>query len=581
MNKSRGANSQSTAGPDICLTGGTALNVYSGELLKSNVAIKGERFDYVDTLPPCRGEETAVIDVHGKILVPGYIEPHCHPWFLYNPVTLAQEACTLGTTTFVCDNLVFFSLMGVGLFEAFMDCLAGFPVKFFWFCRSNPQTPMKDEKELFSVKNVERLLRHPAAVSLGEITRWQDLLSEDPDILELIHIAKNLGKRVDGHTAGAKNDKIQALARLGIESCHESINAREVMERLRAGLWVMLRESSLRQDLKGLLKAVTESGALTDRMMLTTDSSSPAFHREKGITDHLLKTAFKEGIDPVAAYRMVTINPALYFGMERDIGGIAPGRYADILVLDDLLDPVPEMVFSKGRMVAKEGKPSGDWPVLDWKKFLPETSFIKRKWRAKRDYFEIRSKQKEVSFPVIRLVSAVITRVEQVLFPAKDGLLDLEDRAEFSFISLINRDGEWVTNGILKGFADDIEALASSFNTANQILVIGRNLQSMTDAVNRLIEMGGGTVALDNGRVAYEWPLPLGGMMSQAPVNELSKRENEFKAFLSKKGYPFHDPFYTLVFLPNDFLPEVRINYAGVLDIINKKTLRARRDLSP
>ncbi len=580
MNNSRGANSHSTDGPDICLTGGTVLNVYSGELLKTNVAIKGERFDHVGTLPVPQEKDTQIVDVKGKALVPGYIEPHCHPWFLYNPVTLAQEACTLGTTTFVCDNLVFFSLMGVDLFEAFMDRLADFPVKFFWFCRSNPQTPMKDEKELFSVENVERLLMHPAAASLGEITRWQDLLSGDPDILELIDIAKSLGKRVDGHTAGAKHEKIQALARCGIESCHESINALEVMERLRAGLWVMLRQSSLRQDLNGLLKAVTEGGALTDRMMLTTDSSSPAFYRENGITDHLLKTAFKQGIDPVSAYRMVTINPALYFGMERDIGGIAPGRYADILVLDDLLDPVPEMVFSKGLLVAKEGRLSGDWPHPNWKKFLPGSSFIKKRWRAKRDYFEIRSKQKEVSFPVIRLISAVITRMEQVLFPVKHGLIDLEDRAGFSFISLIDRDGKWVSNGILKGFADDIEALASTFNTANQILVIGGNLQSMTDAVNRLIELGGGTVALDNGRVAYEWPLPLGGMMSHVPMRELSKRENEFKAFLSKKGYPFHDPFYTLVFLPNDFLPEVRINYAGVFDIINRKTLWDRRDLS-
>ena len=136
-----------------------------------------------------------------------------------------------------------------------------------------------------------------------------------------------------------------------------------------------------------------------------------------------------------------------------------------------------------------------------------------------------------------------------------------------------------MTNGILRGVGDGIEGLASSFNTANQILVIGRDPGAMSAAVNRILELKGGIVAIENGGIAYELALPLGGMMSDEPMEYLANREREFKTFLNERGYPFHDPLYTLVFLPNDFLPEVRINYRGVVDIKTGEILRRRRDL--
>jgi len=319
---------------DIFLRGGTVLNVYSGELLKMDVAIKGERIWYVGPSQEMVSEDTQVLDVGNRVLVPGYIDPHFHPWFIYNPVSFGEDTCRLGTTTLFCDNLIFYMLMGVDLFETFIDALSEMPVKFFWFCRAVPQTPMATEDELFSIKNFERLLKNPLVQSLGEITRWQDLLKGNPRIMEMIKFTKKLKKRVDGHTAGAKYEQLSILSRSGVESCHESINAEEALERLRLGFYVILRESSLRQDLSDLLRIVTEKKVSTDRIMLTTDASTPSFYQEFGSTNHVLEIAIKEGIDPIAAYRMVTINPAVYFGMDHDIGGIAPGRYADICVLE-------------------------------------------------------------------------------------------------------------------------------------------------------------------------------------------------------------------------------------------------------
>jgi len=563
----------------ILLKGGTILNVYSGELLKMNIAIKGERIWYVGPSSDGVSRDTKVLDVGNKVLVPGYIDPHFHPWFTYNPISFGEKACCLGTTTIFCDNLIFYMLMGVRLFEDFIDALSGMPIKFFWFCRAVPQTPMKTEDELFSVENLERLLKNPLVQSLGEITRWPEIVRDNPKILEIIRLTKRLKKRVDGHTAGAKYDQLGILSRAGVESCHESINAKEALERLRLGFYVLLRESSLRRDLSDLLKIVTKNRVSTDRIMLTTDASSPLFYEEYGATNYLLKIAMNEGIDPITAYRMVTINPAVYFGMDHEIGGIAPGRYADILVLKDLAHPTPELVVSKGRIIAEDSNLIESFPWEGWEAFFPSGSFSGHSWSAKDHHFHIASREKSITFPTIRLINPVITRIEWVDFIIKDGLLDLDDKEGFCFLSLINRDGKWVTNGVIQGFGN-VEGLACTFNTAAEILAIGRNPKAMSAAVNRVLDIKGGIVVIEGGRVVHEFSLPLGGLMSDLSMTQLAQKDRELREFLSKRGYPYHDPLYTFIFLPNDFLPDVRINYQGVVDIKNDKVLWPRRDLA-
>jgi adenine deaminase len=564
----------------IFIKGGTVLNVYSGELLKMNVAIKEKRIWYVGSRSDMVGNDTMILDAENKVLVPGYIDPHFHPWMIYNPISFGEEACRLGTTTLVCDNLMFYILMGMDLFEAFMNILLPMPIQFLWSCRAMPQTPMEREDEIYSVDHLERLLENQAVQSLGEITRWPEVLKGNPKIMELIYRTKRLKKRIDGHTAGAKYEDLNVISRAGVESCHESINGEEILDRLRLGLYVMLRESSLRQDLGNLLKTVVESRVLTDRMMLTTDSSTPEFYQRFGVTDNLIKIAIGEGIDPISVYKMVTLNPAVYFGLEHEIGGISPGRYADILILKNLLLPSPEMVISKGRIVAENGVLIEPFPKVNWGRFFPKSSFSKQTWQAKSHFFKIPFNHRNVNFPTIKLISSVITRKEWGQFEVEGGFLNLNTRDGFCFSALLSRDGGWVTNGILQGFGDGVEGLASSFNTAVEILVIGRNPEAMSAAVNRVLEMKGGIVAYENGKIHYEFPLPLGGIMSDAPMQKLAEKDRELQEFLSRKGYPFQDPLFTLLFLPNDFLPEVRINYNGVVDIRNNTILWPRRALA-
>ena len=563
---------------DLFIQGGTIINVYSGELLQANIAVRNDKISYVGPLEYGIGKDTRILKLKKKIVAPGYIEPHFHPWDIYNPSSVGEEACKRGTTTVFCDNLIFFMLMGSEGFAKFIDAFSKMPIKFYWTCRATPQTPMARETNLFSAGNLRKVLMNPQVQSLGEITRWPELINGTSEMGEMIALTKQLKKRVDGHTAGAKYDKLNRLAMAGVESCHESINGQEVLDRLRLGFYVMLRESSLRPDLRLLLKTVAENQVLTDRLMLTTDGSMPAFYQTHGITDHLIRIALKEGMDPICAYRMVTINPAVYFGLDHRIGGIAPGRDADMVILEDIHNPTPETVISRGRIVSEKGNLVEAFPKVEWEKYFPKASFYKQAWVAEKDLFSIPCSADSIRFPVIELINPAITRIHWVQFTTRNGLLDF-DRSRFSLVALISREGAWITVGLLEGFGNGIEGLASSYNTAAQILVIGNNREAMSAAANRVLETKGGIVVFDKGRLCYELPLPIGGIMSERSLTEVAEKEKELKILLTAKGYPFHDPLYTFVFLPNDFLPEVRINYMGIVDIKKNEVLWPRRDL--
>jgi len=242
------------------------------------------------------------------------------------------------------------------------------------------------------------------------------------------------------------------------------------------------------------------------------------------------------------------------------------------------------MVISKGRIVAEKGALAEPFPDMNLKRFFSTPAArIENNWAAKADFFEIPCKERaggqSVRFPVIRLTNPVITRVEQVEFPVRDGCVDVSARKDFCRVATLNRHGRWVANGILQNYAERVDGIASTFNTAMEIITMGRIPEAMALAVNRALEIGGGIVAVEEGRVAFEFSLPLGGMMSERPLRELAEMDSTLKEFLIARGYPFHDPLYSFIFLPNDFLPEVRINRKGVVDIRRNEILWPVRTL--
>ena len=552
------------AAADLYLRGGTLLNVYTGEVYPANVAVHGERIAYVGTRDDMVGPRTRVLQASGRVLVPGYVDPHVHPAHVITPSALARHVLALGTTTLFADTLQFWELGGRRAFTTVADALARSPVKFYWMIRPHAQSRTADEARRFPLRDLARALAHPLAVAAGEVTRWPDVHAGDPALLRRLDLALARGQRVEGHTAGASADKLAAIAAGGLTSDHEPITAREVLDRARLGIAVMLRESSLRPDLSDLLDALKEAPGLTARAMLTADGSMPAFILEHGFGDHLLRTAMQRGVPPLDAYRMATLNPATYFGKDGDLGGIAPGRYADICVLRDLSEPRPETVIARGRVAAREGRTLVPIPEPSWRRvFATPAARLTARWRSRAADFRL---PERATFPVLRLVSTVITKVEERA-PQPGDL----------HAALVDRRGRWVAPALVAGFADRLDGLATTISTDFNIMTLGRRPASMARAVNRLLEVRGGVVLVDGDDVAWELPLPIGGIMTRAELPEAARWERELYGHLGARGYAFHDPFFTLLFLSADFLPAARLSPLGVWDVKAARVLLPSR----
>jgi adenine deaminase len=312
------------------------------------------------------GPRTRVVNVTGRVLVPGYIDPHVHPATLTTPSALAEFVLPRGTTVVVADTLQFWELGGLTAFRTVADALMTAPLRFYWMVRPHAQSRAPGEWRRFDVATLAKAFAHPRTVAVGEVTRWPDAWRGDPELLRRLGLAR--GGRVEGHTAGASGEKIPAIAAAGFTSDHEPITAQEVLDRARQGIAVMLRESSLRPDLVGLLDALKTAPALASRLMLTSDGSMPAFLRTHGFVDHLIRVALERGVTPIDAYRMATLNPATYYGLDGDLGGIAPGRYADICVLEDLAEPRPSTVLARGKVIAADGRLIGRVAEPPWRR---------------------------------------------------------------------------------------------------------------------------------------------------------------------------------------------------------------------
>jgi adenine deaminase len=484
------------------------------------------------------------------------------------PSALARAILPLGTTAVFADTLHFWELGGLRAVCQIADALAGSPLRFSWMLRVNGQAATRDESRRFAIPAIDTALAHPSVAAVGEVTRWPELFRGDAALLRRLDRAQRRRLRVEGHTAGAAPGKLPAIAAAGITSDHEPITADEVLARARLGIAVMLRGSSLRPDLPGLLDALKQAPALAAHAMLTADGAMPAFIVANGFVDHLLRIALDRGVAPVDAYRMASLNAAIYYGRDQDLGGIAPGRFADICVLRDLAEPRPDIVIARGRVAARDGRLLVAIPEVPWRRVLtsPRARLTVR-WRARASDFRLPSRER---YPVLRLVSAVISRLEERSLDAGD-----------LHAALVDREGRWVAPGVVAGFAERLDGLATSITTDFNILVLGREPAAMAQAVNRLLALHGGIVLVDRGTVSFALPLPIGGTMHRGELRDAAADEERLRHLLVERGYRWHDPLFSIFFLAADFLPHVRLSPRGVWDVRRRRVLlpaRRRRE---
>lgn len=557
------------APPDLLVTGGTVLNVYSGELLPGSVAVAAGRIAYVGERPVEAGPGTTVVDARGRIVAPGYIDPHGHPQALFTPDELVRVALPRGTTAIVADTLLLLYLTRPERTAEALAALAGLPLRYFWFLRLHGQAHHPGDATVLAEERLAALLLSDDVRTVGEVTRWPQVYAGDPWMLDRIALGQATGRRVEGHAPGVSPDRLQVLAAAGFSSDHEAITADQALARLRAGLYVMLRHGSLRPDLPDLAPVATAARAFSGRIMLTPDGPNASAVHTHGYMDHVLAAALAAGLDPVAAYQMATVNPAAYYSLDEEVGGLAPGRRADLVLLDALDRPAPTMVIAAGRVVARDGRLTEAIPPLPWSRWLRPS--LAGRWRPEASLFSLDGLPSPV--PAMHLENTVIATRRDV--EIADGLPTGVLR-----LTLLDPGGRWRCRTLISGFVERVGGLASTYTSGGGIYVIGGDAWDMAVAASRALDLGGGIVLVEEGTVLFELPLPLGGMMSPRPMAEIAAAVEALTDLLRRRGYAHHDISYTLLFLGFDSLPYVRLTYRGLYDVMRDRALLPREDLA-
>lgn len=547
--------------PSIVLTNATYLHTMFKAWRQGNVWILGDRIVYVGEAMPQNLEGTEIVDMTGKKLVPGYIEPHVHPYQLYNPASFAKFAAQTGTTTFLSDNMSLVFLTENEKAFTLLRELSNYPFSFYWWSRFDSQTEIDYEDELFSNQRVLEWLEHPDVLLGGELTGWPKLLHGDDQMLYWIQAAKQKGKKIEGHFPGASERTLTKMKLFGADGDHEAMTVDEVEARIQHGIKVTLRNSSIRPDLSDLLKGVVERKLnIFDHLMMTTDGATPAFY-EKGIVDECIRIALDAGVKPIDAYQMASYNVARYYNIATLHGMIATGRYASINILEDEHNPTPVSVLSKGVWVKRDGVDTQSFEPFDWSA-LGELDIN----------FDLTDDDFQFSMPIgIELVNDVITKPFTTnIFPAKD---ELPQDGDVSYLMLVDRKGKWRVNTLIKGFDRNVKGFASSYSATGDIIIIGKCIRDMHFALQALKAMKGGIVLVEDGQVVADIPLKIAGAMYDGDVSQLINSEKTLKAALRERGYMHSDAIYTLLFLQSTHLPYIRITPSGLFDVMKGKVL--------
>jgi adenine deaminase len=499
---------------DLVVRGGTLANVYTGELLDGwGVAVAGRRIALIGPeADACIGPDTTVIEAGGQVIAPGFVDGHTHLDFLHRLDRYLEKAIPTGLTAFVTETPVLCTVGGVPAVEAFLAHLARLPITGFATVPSISYlcSDTGGGQPRVTLEEVARLLEDPAVLGLGEIY-WPALLAGRPDLLTLIAKAEALGKCVDGHTAGARGRKLVGLAAAGLSSCHEPITPDEVRARLRLGLYTMIRDGSVRRDLPALRGALT--GMSPRRLMLASDGAWAQHLVEQGYLDDSARQAVRLGLAPMQALQAITLVPAERFGIDDRLGGLAPGRQADLVLLSDLPDFRPGLVIARGRVVAADGRMTVAIPPPTFPDGCLPSPWAARPLRTEDLRIPAAPGRDRVRVRVMHLAAEILTRAVVREVAVRDGAVEADPAADLLKVVALDRHGAGrCGRGLLSGFGLSRGAVATSasFDAVN-LVAVGGNDADMLAALERVLALGGGMVAAAGGVVRAEVPLPLGG----------------------------------------------------------------------
>ena len=551
---------------DLLIKNGRVVDVFSGQIEKKDVAIFGGVMigfgDY---------QAKEIIDVKGDFLCPGLIDAHVH--IESSMVTVPEFARAVlpnGTTTVVIDPHEIANVMGSQGIRFMAESARGVPLNVFIMLPSCvPATHMETSGATLRAIDLKPLFKEPWAIGLAEMMNFPGVIFRDPEVIKKIEMAK--GKRIDGHAPLLSGKGLYAYLSAGIRSDHECTTLKEAKEKLKNGMWIMIREGTTARNLKDLLPLVTPKNSR--RFLFVTDDRHPKELLEEGHINSMVKQAVQWGIDPILAIQMATLNAAEYFRLD-GLGAIAPGCRADIVTFDHLGRFRINKVFKDGILVAENGKIVSH-SIGASAKSLPKNKKRLQTKRSvqiktiKKDAFLLRSDQPLVK--VIQLIPGqIVTKkvVKEILL--REGVAYPNVKEDIIKIAVVERHHATghIGIGFVQGFGLKRGAIGSSVaHDSHNLVIVGTNDQDILEAVVAIKTMGGGLVVVSNGKVRASLALPIAGLMAEIPVVGVKRQLEALHAATKALGCRLPDPFMTLSFLSLPVIPELKITDKGLVDV--------------
>ena len=536
---------------DLVLRGGRVLSVFTREWLDADVAIVD---GFVAGVGSYEGHET--VDASGRYVVPGLIDAHMH---LESTKLLVDEfarlVLPLGTTAVVADPHEIANVLGTDGVHWLHDASAGLQLEVFFMAPSCvPASVFESPRRPLDVGDLEALMRRKRVIGLAEMMNFPGVIGGDA--AELAKLALEGAEHVDGHAPGVLGRALQAYAAAGIRSDHEMLTVEEGRERLRAGVWLLIREASMARNLHALLPLVAEYGP--DRIAFCTDDRDPEDIADNGHVNGMVRDAVAAGIDPVDALVMASFHPAQWHGLTRH-GAVAAGYVADLLLLPDLVEFVPELVLKRGRRLE-------DVPAAEVPEWVRQTVRLRPVTAA-----DFAIPWEGGAARVIGVVrDQVVTEALEIEPRVVDGRVVADPERDVVKLAVAERHlgtGR-IGHGLLSGSGLRRGALASTVaHDAHNLVVVGADDEDMARAAQRLAEVGGGIVVVEGGRVLAECPLPVAGLLSDQPLDVVVAQSRACNVAAQELGWTGATPFLTLAFLALSVIPSLKLTDRGLVDV--------------
>ncbi len=545
---------------EVVFRGGNVINVFTGEVIQTSVAVsKGTIVGIGDQYV---GETE--IDLTGKYLSPGFIDGHLHlESTIVTPAELVEQAVKCGTTTYIVDPHEAANVSGADGIDYILDETANVPANVYVMMPSCvPALPFEDNGCTFDAHEMRRYLDHPRVLGLGEVMDYVSTVNAVPQMVEKLALFD--GKPKDGHAPLLSGSQLNAYVLAGITNDHECSTMEEVIEKRRLGMHIHVREGSAARNLEAIVRGILQRNQMTEGFSFCTDDKHIEDIRREGHIDCCVRKAIACGLPPVDAIRMATINTARQYGLHHQLGAIAPGMQADLVVLDDLTDVRVHAVYHKGKDVSGfHARPK-----------LPQDSPLRRTVHCQ----PIKPEQLELpvgeTSHVIRIIPGqIVTEHEQCAVPRQNGVF--VPQGEFSKIAVIERHRNTgkVGVGIVAGFCLHGGAMASTVaHDSHNLSVIGDNDVDMLLAAQHLRDIGGGYTLVSGGKILHTVALPIMGLMSDAGFDEVQAELAVMIARAHDMGIPQDiSPLILLSFLALPVIPSLRITPRGLFDVNQMK----------